>query len=228
MMSSYAGEGGSGGEARAATRSASLFAEASQEEPPCVYVAVTEAAAPGAKACEERATLLPAGFDAVESARDQALDARRDRCCASRRPPAGWRVALGAAAAWTLIMLGGWTGVVMAQRSRGSAPAMLSMAKRATAAADICDPLELQACEGSQPWWDGGIVYQARACACCECRRRLSLPPQVYPRSFQDSDGDGVGDLQGTLQRIDFIASLNVSAIWLSPIFPSPMVRRAA
>jgi alpha-glucosidase len=50
----------------------------------------------------------------------------------------------------------------------------------------------------------------------------------VYPRSFQDSDGDGVGDLQGTLQRIDYIASLNVSAIWLSPIFPSPMVRRRA
>jgi glycosidase len=47
----------------------------------------------------------------------------------------------------------------------------------------------------------------------------------VYPRSFQDSDGDGVGDLQGTLQRIDYIARLNVSAIWLSPIFPSPMVR---
>ena len=47
----------------------------------------------------------------------------------------------------------------------------------------------------------------------------------MYPRSFQDSDGDGVGDLKGALQRIDYIASLNVSAIWLSPVFPSPMVR---
>jgi hypothetical protein len=170
MMSSYASEGG-GGEARPATRSSALFAAAaSQGEPPCVYVAVTEAAAPGAKTCEERATLLPSGFDAVESARDPAVsDERQDRCCGLRRPPAGWRVALGAAAAWTLIMLGGWTGVVMAQRSRSRAPAMLSkIAKRNTAAADICDPLELQACEGSQPWWDGGIVYQARACACCE------------------------------------------------------------
>jgi len=180
MMSSYASEGG-GGEARPATRSSALFAAAaSQGEPPCVYVAVTEAAAPGAKTCEERATLLPSGFDAVESARDPAVsDERQDRCCGLRRPPAGWRVALGAAAAWTLIMLGGWTGVVMAQRSRSRAPAMLSkIAKRNTAAADICDPLELQACEGSQPWWDGGIVYQARACACCE------LTPAAQPESL--------------------------------------------
>jgi oligo-1,6-glucosidase/alpha-glucosidase len=47
---------------------------------------------------------------------------------------------------------------------------------------------------------------------------------QVYPRSFQDSNDDGVGDLAGIVRRLDYIASLGVDAIWLSPIFPSPMV----
>jgi len=46
---------------------------------------------------------------------------------------------------------------------------------------------------------------------------------QVYPRSFQDSDGDGIGDLAGIERRLDYIASLGVDAVWLSPIFPSPM-----
>jgi oligo-1,6-glucosidase/alpha-glucosidase len=56
-----------------------------------------------------------------------------------------------------------------------------------------------------RPWWERGVVYQ------------------VYPRSFQDSDGDGVGDLTGIARRLDHIAALGVDAIWLSPIFPSPM-----
>lgn len=55
------------------------------------------------------------------------------------------------------------------------------------------------------PWWETGVVYQ------------------VYPRSFQDSDGDGVGDLVGIERRLDYIADLGVDAVWLSPIFPSPM-----
>jgi alpha-glucosidase len=55
------------------------------------------------------------------------------------------------------------------------------------------------------PWWERGVIYQ------------------VYPRSFQDSDGDGVGDLAGIEARLDYIAGLGVDAIWLSPIFPSPM-----
>lgn len=46
---------------------------------------------------------------------------------------------------------------------------------------------------------------------------------QVYPRSFQDTDGDGIGDLDGVTARLDHIAALGVDAIWLSPFFPSPM-----
>ncbi|MBY0519088.1 MAG: DUF3459 domain-containing protein [Sphingomonas sp.] len=55
------------------------------------------------------------------------------------------------------------------------------------------------------PWWQRGVIYQ------------------VYPRSFQDSDGDGIGDLAGIEARLDHIAALGVDAVWLSPVFPSPM-----
>ena len=55
------------------------------------------------------------------------------------------------------------------------------------------------------PWWERGVIYQ------------------VYPRSFQDSDADGVGDLAGIESRLDYLAHLGIDAIWLSPIYPSPM-----
>ena len=55
------------------------------------------------------------------------------------------------------------------------------------------------------PWWKRGVIYQ------------------VYPRSFQDTDGDGVGDLAGIERRLDHLVELGVDAVWLSPIFPSPM-----
>ncbi len=55
------------------------------------------------------------------------------------------------------------------------------------------------------PWWQTGIIYQ------------------IYPRSFQDSNGDGIGDLKGILQRLDHLQWLGIDAIWLSPVFPSPM-----
>lgn len=54
-------------------------------------------------------------------------------------------------------------------------------------------------------WWQNGAIYQ------------------IYPRSFQDSDGDGVGDLEGIVRRLDYLVELGVDAIWISPIFPSPM-----
>ncbi len=54
-------------------------------------------------------------------------------------------------------------------------------------------------------WWQRGIIYQ------------------VYPRSFADADGDGVGDLPGLTARLDYLAGLGVDAIWLSPMYPSPM-----
>jgi alpha-glucosidase len=54
-------------------------------------------------------------------------------------------------------------------------------------------------------WWRGSVTYQ------------------IYPRSFMDADGDGVGDIRGIIRRLDHVAGLGVDAIWLSPIFTSPM-----
>jgi oligo-1,6-glucosidase len=55
-----------------------------------------------------------------------------------------------------------------------------------------------------EPWWKTAVVYQ------------------IYPRSFADSDGDGVGDLRGILARLDYLAWLGVDVLWLSPVYPSP------
>jgi alpha-glucosidase len=56
-----------------------------------------------------------------------------------------------------------------------------------------------------QPWWQTATIYQ------------------IYPRSFQDTDGDGIGDLKGIMQRIPYLRELGVDAVWISPFYPSPM-----
>ena len=57
----------------------------------------------------------------------------------------------------------------------------------------------------SQLWWRDGVFYQ------------------IYPRSYQDSNGDGVSDIRGIIERLPYLTVLGIDAIWLSPIFPSPM-----
>jgi len=57
---------------------------------------------------------------------------------------------------------------------------------------------------GTQKWWKEAVVYQ------------------IYPRSFKDSDGDGVGDLKGIISKLDYIKSLGVDVVWLNPIYSSP------
>src|ERR671926_208541 len=58
---------------------------------------------------------------------------------------------------------------------------------------------------GRAMWWRDAVVYQ------------------IYPRSFQDSDGDGIGDLRGIAERLDHLVELGVDAFWLSPMYPSPL-----
>src|SRR5690348_9823897 len=54
-------------------------------------------------------------------------------------------------------------------------------------------------------WWQTAVIYQ------------------IYPRSFQDSNSDGVGDLPGIVLRLDYLKELGIEAIWISPFYPSPM-----
>ena len=59
--------------------------------------------------------------------------------------------------------------------------------------------------QSDRDWWRHGIFYQ------------------IYPRSFQDSDGNGIGDIRGIINRLPYLTALGIDAVWLSPIFPSPM-----
>ena len=68
----------------------------------------------------------------------------------------------------------------------------------------VARPSPLIGARFGDDWWREGIIYQ------------------IYPRSFADSDGDGVGDLDGIIERLDYLDDLGIDAIWLSPIYPSP------
>ncbi|HEX8811860.1 MAG TPA: alpha-amylase family glycosyl hydrolase, partial [Terracidiphilus sp.] len=58
----------------------------------------------------------------------------------------------------------------------------------------------------AEDWWKNAVIYE------------------IYPRSFQDSNGDGIGDLNGITERLDYLKNLGVDAIWLTPVYPSPQV----
>ena len=67
-------------------------------------------------------------------------------------------------------------------------------------------PEEETAMTEKKLWWKDGVIYQ------------------IYPRSFQDTNGDGIGDLAGIIQHLDYLQELGIDGIWLSPIMPSPDV----
>jgi alpha-glucosidase len=66
--------------------------------------------------------------------------------------------------------------------------------------------LSAQSAPSPDPWWKHALIYE------------------IYPRSFQDTNGDGVGDLNGITSRLDYLEKLGVDAIWIAPMFPSPQV----
>src|SRR4051812_13110522 len=66
-------------------------------------------------------------------------------------------------------------------------------------------PLDIDPIGLSKDWWRSAVIYQ------------------IYPRSFKDTNGDGIGDLKGITQKLDYVASLGVDAIWISPFMKSPM-----
>jgi len=63
-----------------------------------------------------------------------------------------------------------------------------------------------QKAQSSDPWWKHAVIYE------------------LYPRSFQDTNGDGVGDLNGITKRLDYLKNLGVDAIWITPAYPSPQI----
>ena len=67
-------------------------------------------------------------------------------------------------------------------------------------------PPNPSATDAMQNWWKNAVLYE------------------IYPRSFQDSNGDGIGDLNGITERLDYLKELGVDGIWLSPCYPSPQV----
>ena len=73
-------------------------------------------------------------------------------------------------------------------------------------ASGICGAQSAVAPSSDSVWWKHAVIYE------------------IYPRSFRDSNGDGVGDLNGITSRLDYLQALGVDAIWISPMYPSPQV----
>src|SRR6266700_7239244 len=102
----------------------------------------------------------------------------------------------------------GWGAHAVARDAPGGAGGARPLplrADRARAALPAADHFGPYGASDQMTWWQRGIIYQ------------------IYPRSFMDSNGDGTGDLPGIISRLDYLEWLGVDAIWISPIFPSPM-----
>jgi alpha-glucosidase len=80
----------------------------------------------------------------------------------------------------------------------------LNACSRKPAAPEKSQSAAANSSNSSAPWWKHAVIYE------------------VYPRSFQDSNGDGIGDLKGITDRLDYLQNVGVNAIWLTPIYPSP------
>jgi len=79
-----------------------------------------------------------------------------------------------------------------------------ALACLAAATLAISGTAQAKPAKAARPWWAHAVIYE------------------IYPRSFQDTDGDGIGDLKGVTRRLDYLKALGVDAIWLTPFFPSP------
>jgi alpha-glucosidase len=81
---------------------------------------------------------------------------------------------------------------------------LFAAAPTTSESAQIANSISTTAGTNASPWWKHALVYE------------------IYPRSFQDTNGDGIGDINGIIQRLGYLQSLRVNAIWLTPIYPSP------